>query len=185
MSFSDLTLLAVSRSTRIKPFDCGDEDLNNFLLVDAINYSNNLLATTFTLEDEEKTIAFFSIFNDSIKVEDLDFPSNSSLRKFISRIVPFGKRHLKYFPAIKIGRLAVSTGIQKSGIGSDLIKYIINFAIEHNEQCACKFISVDAYAASLLFYEKMGFIYLSESDLNEETRQMYFDLTPYLNSQSE
>ncbi len=182
MNWVDLTLSRVTSNTLIKPFDCGDEDLNNFILTDAVNYSNGLLATTFVLENETETVAFFSIFNDSIKVEDFKSTSKTALKRLISQIVPHGKRHLKYFPAIKIGRLAVSNTIQKSGIGRDLVNFIFNFAIEHNQKCACKFISVDAYAASLTFYEKMGFVYLSEMDNNEETRQMYFDLTPIINS---
>ena len=43
----------------IKPFDCGDTDLNGFLLEDdssvpnARHHTNELLAVTYIIEDEE------------------------------------------------------------------------------------------------------------------------------------
>ncbi len=43
----------------IKPFDCGDTDLNAFLCDDASYYQRQLLANTFVLEDERQTIADF------------------------------------------------------------------------------------------------------------------------------
>ena len=45
---------------------------------------------------------------------------------------------------------------------------------------ACRFITVDAYAAAVPFYEKCGFMFLSEKDSNSKTRSMYFDLINYL-----
>ena len=51
---------------KIKPFDCGDADLNGFLCEDATYYYRQLLANTFVLEDEERTIAYFCLLNDKI-----------------------------------------------------------------------------------------------------------------------
>ena len=33
------------------PFDCGDEDINDFLLTQAVHYQKELLAVTYLLED--------------------------------------------------------------------------------------------------------------------------------------
>lgn len=41
---------------------------------------------------------------------------------------------------------------------------------------ACRFITVDAYLAAVPFYEKCGFMFLSEKDRDSQTRAMYFDL---------
>lgn len=45
--------------TIIKPFDCGDADLNDFLFDDAKNYLEAMLAVTYLLEDKDtdKTLA--------------------------------------------------------------------------------------------------------------------------------
>ena len=50
----------------IKPFDCGDTDLNGFLCDDASYYQQQLLANTFILEDEHQSIAYFCLLNDKI-----------------------------------------------------------------------------------------------------------------------
>ncbi|MFL9481902.1 hypothetical protein ACI6Q2_03930 [Chitinophagaceae bacterium LWZ2-11] len=108
MNWDDLSLIKVDDSIIFKPFDCGDQDLNEFLFTKSKGYSKELLATSFVLEDKENTIAFFSIFNDCLKVQEKDFASKSAFKRFLTEIVSHPKRHLEYFPAIKIGRLAVS-----------------------------------------------------------------------------
>lgn len=40
----------------IKPFDCGDSDLNGFLLDDSRNYHQQFLAHTYIIENEFLTI---------------------------------------------------------------------------------------------------------------------------------
>lgn len=185
MDLAGLTLVKINNQTVIKPFDCGDDDLNGFLLEKAKNYSYELLATTYLLETEERTIAFFSIFNDSLRVEERKFASKSAFKRLLKGLVSHPKRHLEDFPAIKIGRLAVCNQTQTKGIGRTIISYIINLALTQNEICACKLITVDAYTQSLGFYEKLGFVYFSDDDYGKDTRQMYFDLTPFINAVEE
>ena len=100
-------------------------------------------------------------------------------------MLPHSKRHLKHYPAIKIGRLAISAQVQQSGLGRKIMDAIIDYAIKQNEQCACKFILVDAYKNAVGFYEKMQFEYFSDNDLNDETRQMYLNITPIVNARRE
>ncbi len=174
------SLFKVEETTIFKPFDCGDDDLNDFLLSKSIEYSKENLATTFVIENTDVTVAYYSVFNDSVNTQDLNFASKSAALRFVKELVSHPKRHLKYYPAIKIGRLAVNNTIQKKGIGKTIINAIIDYAIESNDKCACKIITVDAYSQSLLFYERQGFKYFSDSDLEKDTRQMYLNLTPLI-----
>lgn len=185
MEIGNLSLFKIDESTVIKPFDCGDEDLNDFLFSKAKYYRKELLAATYLLENETETIAFFSIFNDSLRVQDITFASKSAFKRFLSDLVSHPKRHLKNFPALKIGRLGVSISSKKTGIGKAAISYIIELAIRQNEVSACKLITVDAYDQSLGFYERMGFTYLTDDDKGHDTRQMYLDLTPIINAVTE
>lgn len=63
-----------------------------------------------------------------------------------------------------------------------LIEYYVyqSFAYElvfaTMRRSACRFITVDAYAVAVPFYEKCGFMFLSEKDKHSPTRAMYFDL---------
>lgn len=182
MDWGELSLIRVNESTVFKPFDCGDVDLNEFLTEKSKAFSKELLATSFIIEDSENTVAFFSIFNDSLKVQEKDFASASAFKRWLRERLSHPKRYLQYFPAIKIGRLAVNSNLQKSGVGKQIINFVVDYALTQNKTCACKFITVDAYEQSLGFYEKLGFKYLSENDFGADTRQMNLDLTPLLNS---
>ena len=51
------------------PFDCGDEDLNEYLYQNAKEYQRQLLAVTYYLQNGEDTILFFSLLNDKIDRE--------------------------------------------------------------------------------------------------------------------
>jgi GNAT superfamily N-acetyltransferase len=174
--------IRIDNSIDIKPFDCGDGDLNEFLLENAKNYQQELLATTFVIEDEIQTLAYYSIFNDSFRIEDVSFISKNAFKNFLRRILPHPKRHLKSYPAIKIGRLAISKQAQKHGLGTEIINSIVDYVIKQNEHCACKFILVDAYKDALGFYERNQFKYFSDNDAKEKTRQMYLDITPIINA---
>jgi hypothetical protein len=66
---------------------------------------------------------------------------------------------------------------KRKKLGKLLIEKIIYDGLQLNENQGCKLITVDAYQQSLGFYEKIGFQYLTEEDKNDDTRQMFFDLS--------
>lgn len=55
-----------------KPFDCGEKDLNDFLLFDSKEYLKRLISVTYIIETEDRTVAFFSLSNDRISMKDSD-----------------------------------------------------------------------------------------------------------------
>lgn len=172
MDLEGLRLIRLLPGQELKPFDCSDNDLNEFFFNDAKNHQEDLLAVTYLIESDTETIAFFSIMNDKISAEDFD--SKTQFRKLISSKLPYRKRH-KSYPAIKIGRLGVNSNFQCKGLGRTIIDYIKQLFVENN-RTGCKFVTVDAYKESLNFYKKNDFEYLTSKDLNSDTRLMYFDL---------
>lgn len=70
MTFSDFEFIPLTKDTDIKPFDCGDTDLNGFLFEDAKKYIEELLAVTYLLVDtrNNQTVAYFSLLNDRISL---------------------------------------------------------------------------------------------------------------------
>lgn len=135
------------------------------------------MATTFILENSAQTVAYYSIFNDSLKVEEEGFASKSAFKRFLKELVSHPKRHLKSFPALKIGRLGIDATFKGKGLGKLIVNNIISDTLELNQKQGCKLVTVDAYNESLAFYERLHFEYLTENDVEDETRQMYFDLT--------
>jgi GNAT superfamily N-acetyltransferase len=155
----------------IKPFDCGDDDLNEFLLVDARFYLKELLAVTYLIESDSDTIAFFSLSNDRIALDNMD--SNAQWNK-LRRRFPQQKR-LRSYPSVKIGRIGVSRHYSNCGYGSKIMNYI-KFWFTDVNKTGCRFITVDSYQSAIGFYEKNGFDFLSKEDEGQLTRLMYFDL---------
>jgi len=157
--FKDLSFLLLTEDHTIKPFDCEDEDLNDFLFKEAILYQKQMLATTFIVENNERTLGFYSVLSDSLQIREELFPSKSQYKKFVQNLIPHRKRHLKNIPSLKIGRLGIDKTYKGKGLGSILLEGIINEAIELNKKQACRLITVDAYRQALPFYERFGFQY--------------------------
>ena len=147
--FKDLSFLLLTEDHTIKPFDCEDEDLNDFLSKEAILYQKQMLATTFIIENEERTLGFYSVLSDSLQIREELFPSKSQYKKFVQNLIPHRKRHLKNIPSLKIGRLGIDKTYKGKGLGSILLEGIINEAIELNKRQACRLITVDAYRQAL------------------------------------
>lgn len=168
------TVHKMDEQETVASFDCGDEDLNGFLLTDAPLYRKEKLAVTYVVlkkEDHNQVVAFFSLSNDRISLSDFD---NKTRYNRFSRRFNNHKR-LKSYPAVKIGRLGVSETLKGMQIGSTLLDFIKRYFTIDNKT-GCRFITVDAYAAAIPFYLRNGFVHLNEEDVDEPTRLLYFDL---------
>ncbi len=72
--------------------------------------------------------------------------------------------------------MGVNKNIQSSGIGTVVMDIIKNFVGLNNYPTGAKFITVDAYKSSIKYYEKNGFDFLTDEDVEDDTRAMYYDL---------
>lgn len=182
------SLLEPELLQQCKPFNCGNDDLNDFFWNNSVLYSAQLLGKTycFRLDKDLSTIVCaFTVANDSVKANFL--PNNR--RKKIVQDIPHSKRHRSY-PAVLIGRLGVNSEFQGNHIGEELLKFIKDWFVSYENKTGCRFIVVDAYnqPSVLHFYEKNGFGYLFSTEQQEceylslpdttslFTRLMIFDL---------
>ena len=158
----------------VSDFDCGDDDLNDFIKNEIHLYRNQFLAMPYVITPKDETdriLAYFTLANDKISVTD--FPSNSQFNKF-KRENFNREKHLRSYPSVKIGRLAISKTIQNQGIGTHLLRFIKMYFVADNKT-GCRFITLDAYRGATKFYQKNGFNFLQKEDKNP-TQLMYFDL---------
>lgn len=162
-------LVRLEPDSNRKPFDCDDDDLNDFFHVDSIKHSKDLFAVTYALQTEDVTKAFFCVANDSIRSDDT---ANTLWKRLVSNV--YRKKHY-VAPSVKVGRFAVHKDYQKQGLGSNLMSYIKLYFLDKNKT-GCRFIIVDAYKQSLGFYEKNGFNFLSKHDAGKDSSIMYYDL---------
>ena len=175
MNFETLALNRLSQNYDIKPFSCGDADLDGFLFEDAKKYLTELMAVTYILENRNSTVAYFCWLNDKVVFDTSDIQEKSFWNRFNRRNrIPNPKRRQNY-PAVKIGRLAVNKEFNGQGIGRFILDTIKSLLLEKMD-IGCRFITVDAYQSAFDFYKKNGFDFLSSEDERESTRLMYFDL---------
>lgn len=155
----------------MKSFDCGDADLNDFLLNDAKLFAEKKIANTYILEDKGCIVAYYSLLND--KVSKMD--ATNSAWKRVKKLFPHSKQFSSY-PSVKIGRFAVALSYEGKGIGKKLMELVKDSLLSSVSYSAFRFITVDAYLSAIPFYEKNGFKMLLSSDEDKHTRAMYFDL---------
>lgn len=176
---TDYRIRKLRPEDKVSHFDCGDEDLNDFIINDAPLYRKNLLAMTYVLENThyDKVVAYFSVANDRISIKD--FPTNTEFNRFRKRRFVNEKR-LKSYPAIKICRLGIDKSVQGMQIGTFLLDFIETLFVTDNKS-GCRFLTVDAYSQAIPFYLKNDFTFLSSGDENQRTRLMYLDLSDFEN----
>lgn len=174
-----ISLNRLSQDHIINPFDCHERDLNEFLFNDAKQLQKNLLWVTYLFETANETIAYFSVANDRLLINITDHKEfKHDLRaKYKGQGFLYKIFEQPNFPAVKLGRFAVTQNYKRQGIGSYLIDYIKYFFINNNKT-GCAFITVDALnkCDAVKFYEKNGFEFLTLNDLNDPTRTMFYCL---------
>lgn len=166
----------LSTDLKIKPFKSTGDDLNKFLFDDAKLYQEELMTVTYLIEDplENLTVAYYSLLSDKIIFKQED---NTVWNK-LNRKIPNSKRR-KSYPAIKIGRLAINERYMGLGIGTRIIDGI-KYNFSKFKKIGCRFLTVDALYNATDFYIKNGFQFFTESDKNEDTRLMFFDLKNFI-----
>lgn len=100
--------------------------------------------------------------------------ANNTWRK-LRRSFPHEK-HFSSYPAIKLGRSAVSKNYRSLGISTKIMDYLKMLLFKSASYSAFRFLTVDAYISAIPFYERNGFKTLLPEEDDEHTRTMYFDI---------
>lgn len=161
----------------IKSFDCGDDDLNDFIMNRVDDYHKAMLAVTYVFAHKVsgRIIGYFSLANDKISIDD--FKSNAEFNRFRRRRFVNEKR-IKCYPAVKICRLGIDYSFHGYGIGTKLINFVKLYYLKDNK-AGCRFLTVDAYLNSVSFYERNMFRQLHDAD--KKTLLLYYDLNEMRN----
>ena len=171
LSIQDLIFEPLSEENIPSDFNCGDEDLNDFIINDALDHQNANVAMTALVRFKNEIVGFYSLATDCIS---LDKKEKARIRK------EYGIGYVEY-PALKICRLGVCEDSQGNGIGRAMVYDVIGLALDLQEWIGLRFLSVDAYKESQGFYEHLGFLlnhHEDEVDPRDETVSMRFDLKP-------
>lgn len=176
MHNSNTRIIRLTDAYSFKSFDCGVDDLNEFLLVDAKQYAKRLVSVTYIIENEDDIVAYFSLSNDKIAIPDSD---KATWRK-IKQIFPHSK-HRSDYPAVKVGRLGVNKKYQGTHIGTDILDFVKTMFLT-DSRTGCAFVTVDALKCAIPFYLNNGFKYLDKGKIEstDPTCPLYYDLSQLL-----
>ncbi|MBO4371916.1 MAG: GNAT family N-acetyltransferase [Bacteroidales bacterium] len=166
-----MSIVPLTKDYALANFDCGDSDLNEFLLEDAKHFLEKRIANTFILENEGRIAAYFCLLNDKVSRQEI----TNSRWKQIKDSYPESKSFRSY-PSIKIGRFAVAKEYHGSHLGSALMNKLKLFLKNEVSRSAFRYITVDAYLSVIPFYAKNGFVELTKKEEDDHTRLMYFDM---------
>jgi GNAT superfamily N-acetyltransferase len=167
-----LQLERLSEKFGLSSFDCGDDELDDFLQSDALQYQEDFLANTTLMLVKGEMVGYFSLAADAIRLS-ADEKNHDAIE------TPFSS-----FPALKIARLAVDARHQDRGYGTRAVKYCIGLARHLNDEhrhdgIACRFVTVDAYPQSAAWYmNKFGFIENESGKSRRETVSLRLDALP-------
>lgn len=152
----------MNKNHDLSDFDCGDEDLNNFLKNDALKQQNSKLNVTKLVMCEEKVIGYVSLLTDTIIFRNIRDENVSSEIKEKLQI----QRKNRTLPAVKIGRLAIDKKYSGKNLGTHIIRNIIlNLKNISKKEVGFRFIVVEGYAKAIYFYViKNGFVNLEKDD---------------------
>lgn len=167
-----MRIVRLTPDYRFGSFDCGEPDLNEFLLIDAKEYASRLLAVSYLIEADDGIAAFFSLSNDRISLSE----SDKATWRRIKDTFPH-RKHRSDYPAVKIGRLGVDRRYRGLRLGTSVLDLVKKTFVTNN-RTGCCFVTVDALPSAFDFYKRNGFHLLRKSDKNNsETIPMYFNLT--------
>jgi GNAT superfamily N-acetyltransferase len=143
---SALALVRLTADHDLSGFDCGNQELNRWLVDHALASQRADLARTYLLLDNRAVVGYVSLTTGSIRRE--------AAPKRYARGMPGHP-----IPTILIARLAVDQRHQGQRLGSRLLAEALRLALAASDTAAARLVVVDAIDEQAAgFYRRWGFI---------------------------
>lgn len=135
-------------------FSCSHESLNNYLKLQATKESKAGLAKIYLfINPENEVIGYYSLSSSELPLDAIPAELLKKLPKSYSG-----------YPAILIGRLAVTQNMTGQGLGGELLVDAIERCVVHSQSIGTSVIMVDPIDEDAVsFYLKYGFKKLPDS----------------------
>lgn len=126
-------------------FRSGDEALDRFFHRYAgQNQFRQHLGVTYVTVDGSRIVGFAAVAPRHIVIEDLPERSRKKLPRYP-------------LPVLGLARLAVDESARSSGLGSQLLRFVLELASKMADEVGCAAVVVDAKPGAVDFYAKFGF----------------------------
>jgi GNAT superfamily N-acetyltransferase len=171
----ELIIRHIEAGDRFTGLSLGHQDfapLKAYLKKEAQKHHEQSLAKTYGVyqeDDDLRVRAYITLVAGEVAIDDGD-----------AQLVPANgfTFNYKHYPAVKIARLAVDTGLRNQNVGRTLVDLAIG--ITKDSICpaiGCRFVVVDAKQKSVGFYEKCGFTAIdTDANLKRSEPVMFVDL---------
>ena len=145
LPINNFSFSLLNEDVDVSSFRCGESDLTEFLIDDALDNQIARLSVTRLVSYEGQIVGFFTLTNDCI------------IRKGISD--DDGEEWYPYphYPALKIARLATHQEFEGQGVGRAMLLKTVAIAMRLSQYVGCRMITVDSKPKSEGFYLKYGF----------------------------
>ncbi len=153
-----MEIRALRETDKRSEFSCGDEQLDRFFRAFAgQNQFRHHLGVTYVAADGERILGYATIAPGHLEIEGLP----ASLRKKLPHYP---------LPVLRLARLAVDRSAQAQGLGSQLLRFVLQLSLGMDEKFGCAGVVVDAKPDALEFYGKFGFIALDALEGRSDAR---------------
>lgn len=141
---------------RREAFSCGDSQLDAFFRERAGQNLRHRANATYVVVDGAEIVAFVTVVPGTVRREDLGASS---------RRLPSGA-----LPVLLLARMGVSVSRQKSGLGAQLLRKVLELAAALARDVGCIGVVVDAKHGARAFYESFDFRWLDVQPRADLTR---------------
>lgn len=140
----------ISKSQNRRDFDCGEDELNEFIQKSARqNHDDNISKTYVIVDDNNNVIAFYTLVYENIELEELN-------------LIPSDLRACRKnkFPCVLLGMLARDKKIKQQDYGLFLLNEAIKKTYEASKIAGIKglFLSPINKSVCEKFYDKIDFL---------------------------
>jgi GNAT superfamily N-acetyltransferase len=127
-------------------FQSGDEALDRFFRTYAGQKQfRHHLGVTYVAVDEGRVLAFATVAPGQIEIDDLPATGQRKIPRYP-------------LPILRLARLAVDRAAQSQGLGTELLRFVLQLASKMAESYGCTGLVVDAKPDAVRFYAKYGFV---------------------------
>lgn len=157
--------MPVESQIDVNEFDCGNSSIN--CLVSKSVFSTVLNQTkTYKVTIKSNRVGFFAISILGISLED----SDAQIAAYYEGTPSYG--------AVKVDFIAVERCVQKRGIGTVVLEYLVKDARTLSEHWPVRLLFLDALRNKVDWYIGKGFAPLNSADLSGDspTVRLYIDL---------
>lgn len=127
------------------PFHSGDEALDRFFHRYAgQNQFRHHVGVTYVAVDAGRVIGFATVAPRHVEIEDLPEREQRKLPRYP-------------IPVLGLARLAVDASARGLGVGAQLLRFVLELALDMAGRVGCAGVVVDAKPGAVDFYAKYGF----------------------------